>query len=58
MTMNPMQQVRIEKGDPNNRAPDYDPAKRGPYGRISTGGPKGGETSPPIPLKGNPTLKP
>jgi hypothetical protein len=42
-------QIRVEPGNP--KAPD--PAKKGPYIRSS----KNGEVSPPVPLKGNPTLK-
>jgi RHS repeat-associated protein len=42
------EQVRVMPPDPYAS----DPVKRGPYGRISTGG----KTSPPIPLSGNPTL--
>jgi RHS repeat-associated protein len=42
------EQVRTMPGNPT----DDDPVKRGPYGRISSGG----KTSDPIPLSGNPTL--
>ncbi|MGH9759689.1 MAG: RHS repeat-associated core domain-containing protein, partial [Blastocatellia bacterium] len=38
----PGEQVRVEPGSSNNS----DPVKRGPYGKISTGGPQGGEESP------------
>lgn len=44
----PGEQVRIQPGNPN----DPNPAKQGPYGRISSDG----KVSPPIPLQGNPTL--
>ncbi|MBX4197794.1 hypothetical protein KW782_00465 [Candidatus Parcubacteria bacterium] len=46
-------QVRLEKGNPK----DPNPVKQGPYGRISEQTPNGSEKSPPIPLKGNPTLR-
>ena len=42
------EQIRIQPGKPTDR----DPVKRGPYCRISCQG----NTSDPIPLKGNPTL--
>ena len=45
----PGDQVRIEKGNPNNP----DPVKRGPYGRVSENGKK----SDPFPLRGNPIPK-
>jgi RHS repeat-associated protein len=44
----PGDQVRIMPGDPNND----NPAKQGPYGRVS----QNGDKSDPIPLEGNPTL--
>ena len=44
----PGDQVRIEKGNPN----DSNPVKQGPYGRVS----QDGNTSDPFPLNGNPTL--
>ncbi len=46
----PGDQVRIMPGKPT----DPNPVKQGPYGRVSDGG----KLSPPIPLQGNPTLKP
>jgi hypothetical protein len=45
----PGEQVRVMKGNPK----DPDPAKRGPYARIS----KDGKVSEPIPLEGNPSLE-
>jgi RHS repeat-associated protein len=42
------EQIRVQPGKPT----DPNPAKQGPYCRIS----RCGETSDPIPLKGNPTL--
>ncbi|MFZ3374121.1 MAG: RHS repeat-associated core domain-containing protein, partial [Chthoniobacterales bacterium] len=42
------EQVRVQPGNPA----DPNPIKQGPYARIS----KGGTVSPPIPLKGNPSL--
>jgi uncharacterized protein RhaS with RHS repeats len=45
-------QIRVQEG----KLSDPDPVKRGPYARIPLDGPKGTETSPPIPLKGNTVL--
>jgi hypothetical protein len=44
------EQIRVQPGNPN----DPNPAKQGPYCRIS----RCGEKTEPIPLQGNPTLPP
>lgn len=46
----PGEAVRVQPGNPR----DPNPVKRGPYVRVS----KDGTRSPPIPLRGNPTLQP
>lgn len=46
---NPADQVRIQRGNPN----DPNPVKQGPYVRVT----QGGVVSPPIPLAGNSTLR-